>query len=115
MTPFEKYHLENPRIYERFEKIALSKIAAGYKHFGAKRIVEVIRFDTGIAGNDTFKINNNYTADLSRMFEQRNPKHIGFFEKRERKVKQEYQMPAASDFLKEIDTITNSFKQTRLF
>ena len=82
---FREYHKQNPHVYGAFCRAALSLIAAGRDHYGAKAIFEKIRFDSIISGNDEFKINNNYVSRYSRMFERQHPEHAGFFRKRELK------------------------------
>ncbi len=84
---FEKYHYENPQIYEVFEKYTIIAINKGFKHFGAKAVAEWIRWQTGIFGKGDFKINNSFLADYARLFEQNHPKYKDIFEKRQRKIK----------------------------
>ena len=82
---FCQYHKDNPQIYMKFKKLALHLINKGRKHYGAKAIFEVIRYNTVIEGNDDFKVNNNYTAFYARLFEQDHPQYGGFFSKRKSK------------------------------
>lgn len=84
---FEQYHAENPDIYTVFEKYTLMAINKGFRHFGAKAVFEWIRFQTGIFGTGDYKVNNTYTPDYARLFEEKNPQHAGIFEKRQRRVK----------------------------
>ena len=78
---------QNWHIYLAFEKRALRLIRAKAKNAGAKSIVENIRWQSLLAEADQeFKINNNYTADLARLFEFMNPKYKGFFRQRIRRV-----------------------------
>ena len=78
---FQEYHLKNPLIYEAFESMA-KQMAARRTRFGAKALMEIIRWNTMLNGGDEFKVNNNYTAYYSRMFEQNNPNYAGLFAKR---------------------------------
>lgn len=82
---FEKYHAENPQIYREFERKTLFAISRGFRHYGAKAIFEIVRFETGIFAHKGFKVDNTFTPDYARLFEQNHPEHAGFFEKRERK------------------------------
>lgn len=85
LTKFEleKYNQENPHIYEVFEKFTLQVIDTGRKYFGAKAIMERVRFYSLIeAKNDVFKVNNNQVAFYARLFEARNAQFKGFFRKR---------------------------------
>ena len=41
----------------------------GRTHYGAKTIVEVLRYETDLRDSEqTFKLNNNYTSGLARLF-----------------------------------------------
>jgi len=82
MKNFEKYHNENPQIYNEFKSLAKVLISRNYKRIGAKQIFEYIRFQTMIGGNDRFKINNSYSSDYVRLFEQEHPYWNNYFEKR---------------------------------
>jgi hypothetical protein len=81
-TSFKKYHESNPQVYKEFERIALQLIKRGYIRIGAKQIVEVIRYHTMIEGNDGYKVNNNFTSDYARLFENDHPIYAGYFLKR---------------------------------
>lgn len=79
---FEEYQARNPRIYKEFVHYAYQLISAGQSKIGAKAIFERIRWESKIERNDEFKINNNFTADYARKFEQDFPHFAGIFEKR---------------------------------
>jgi len=80
---FINYHKENPEIYEAFKTFSLQAISSGRKYFSAEMVVNRIRWYTQVESkNDVFKINNNYKAFYSRMFEKEFPQHKGFFRKR---------------------------------
>lgn len=81
---FREYVLQNPHIYQAFCSISMRLLVAGRKHYGAKAIMEVIRYETAICGGDDWKINNNFTADLARLLMHRKPEFVGFFETRGR-------------------------------
>ena len=66
MIDFTTYHEQNPQVYAAFKAKAIQAMQKGFTHYGAKALFEIIRFETKIAGNDEFKINNNYTADYAR-------------------------------------------------
>ena len=88
-TAFEKYHAENPQIYRVFKRFAIEAINAGCKHLGAQTIVERVRWETNVMGNDGYKINNNYSAYYSRLFMKEFPQHVGFFATRTAKADKE--------------------------
>ena len=79
---FERYHKENPEIWEEFKRVTFELIKAGRKHYSADGILHAIRFNTAIRGNDERKINNNYSSMYSRMFTANFPEHKDFFEQR---------------------------------
>lgn len=63
---FTKYDEENPHIWQEFLKIARQAKVKGFTRYSAKGIFEIIRWETGVTGNDAFKVNNNYTPDYAR-------------------------------------------------
>ena len=83
---FFQFHDENPHVYKEFERRALLLINKGRNHFGAKAIFEAMRFDWAATTTDEeFKLNNNYTAYYARIFEDKHPDYVGFFEMRTQK------------------------------
>lgn len=82
---FDIWLLENIGIYKLFEAQSLRVVATGRTHYGAARITEWLRHETGMAeASGEFKINNNYRADMARLFGMRYPQHAGLFAVRER-------------------------------
>lgn len=82
-TDFEKFHAENPSVYELFKRFAFQVIRRGFQHYSADAIVHRIRWETGVVTQgDDFKINNNWVSAYARMFEREYPEHQGFFRKR---------------------------------
>ena len=72
-------------ISNRFMRLAIGLRRRGFKHFGAKAIVERLRFHYALKlGPDDgdYRINNNYTAYLARWAMMRNPELQDFFETR---------------------------------
>jgi len=84
---FERFHAAHPDVYAHFERFALDLIQAGRQHYGAKSIMERIRWHyvTSSSGEE-FKLNNVYTSRYVRLFIQRHPEHEGFFETRQLKA-----------------------------
>lgn len=78
---------DNLAIYDEFERLALN-MARVRQHYGARSIVEKMRYDMAIreAGGD-FKINGNFVPCMARLFALRNPSHAGLFEFREQQRK----------------------------
>lgn len=79
-----EYHRLNPWVFHAFEKAALLMRRSGRRHYGAKAIMEKVRYDHDMENPDQegFKINNNVTAYYARKAEERNPELKGFFEYR---------------------------------
>lgn len=67
---FRAWLLENFGIWRSFKVLADKARRAGRRHYSARTIVEVLRWETEIrepAGAD-FKINNNAVPDLARLY-----------------------------------------------
>lgn len=87
MKTFDQYDTENPEIWELFKRTSLEAIKKGFKNYSSKSIFEIIRWHrAGDIKEDSFKINNNYTADYARRFNNKFPQYKGFF--RTRKIKE---------------------------
>ena len=82
-SAFLTAHKESPEVWRYFEKFALEAIASGREHYGAKGIMERVRWHTEIEHGVDFKCNNNFTAYYARIFAAKYPEHAGFFEFRE--------------------------------
>ena len=76
----------NPAIWKRFEIEANRVWNRGFRHYGAKTIVEYIRHETSLyeQGGD-FKINNSHTSSLARYYIELHPERACLFELRARK------------------------------
>lgn len=77
---FVEYHLANPEIWKEFEALALKLIEGGVNHYGAKCIMEVIRYHRTVNTKGKFKIDNDFTALYARQFARKYPQHKDFFE-----------------------------------
>lgn len=86
MNDFNDYHKRNPHIYRAFVEKALKLKRAGREYYGAKAIMEVIRYDTVIGGDDGFKISNNYTAYYARKAMAEHEELAGFFRTKQSKA-----------------------------
>ena len=74
----------NQHVYRAFCAYAFRMAMTGRKRYSAKTIVERIRWDTDIKDSETtFKINNNYTSGMARLFmSEYGEKYPGFFQLR---------------------------------
>ena len=83
---FEKFHTENPHVYELFKKFTLQAIAKHHKRLSAWLIINRIRWETMVeTTGDDFKISNDFIALYSRKFMKDYPQYEGFFVVKEMK------------------------------
>jgi len=76
---FKKYDEENPEIWEKFVHYARLTKDRGFKNYSANGIFELIRWHTGVKGNDAFKVNNIYRPDYARKLMREQPEEFAFF------------------------------------
>lgn len=77
---------ENQHLYCEFERLSL-QMARHRDHYGARSIVEKMRYDMTISERGgEFKINGNFVPCMARLFSLCNPNHAGLFEFREHKA-----------------------------
>lgn len=77
---FKKWITGNWHIYRAFERRALRLINLGFRHGGAREIVENIRWQSRLAEKESeYKINNNNSPRLARAFALLNQRHKEFF------------------------------------
>lgn len=69
-------HKDNPNIYSAFKKMALHQFGKRKKYYGARAIIELVRWETKerINGGD-FKVNNDFSSLCSRLFVKEFPKY----------------------------------------
>jgi hypothetical protein len=65
---FLEFHLQNPEVWSEFESLALMLVSKGVTRWGAKNLMEVIRYNKGIQKRGEYKINNSLTAYYARLF-----------------------------------------------
>lgn len=76
---FIQYHTQSPRRWRLFEKYAL-QVARQGKRYGAKAIMERIRWEEEIENGEEFKIANTFTSMYARVFAWKYPEHQHIFE-----------------------------------
>lgn len=80
---FIAFDKANPRVYELFKRFAWELKSAGRNRFGAKAIVERIRWHYAVETiADDFTINNNFTSCYARLLILDEPAFRDFFETR---------------------------------
>lgn len=77
---FLAYHKANPDVWKVFETAAKRLINSGIKHYGAKAIMEYVRFHETIERKAEFDLDNRFTSYYARAFIRKHPEHSGFFE-----------------------------------
>jgi hypothetical protein len=82
MINFQQYDKDNPEIWGLFVHYASLAKQKGFTKYSAYALFNVIRWETKVNGDDSFKINNNYQPDYARKMEKEFPEFEGFFEKR---------------------------------
>lgn len=82
---FLSWILENAHIYMAFEQEAYKVINAGFKHYSARVIIEVLRHHSVTAEKSAsgWKIDNNIIPYIGRLFALINPHHVNLFEFRQ--------------------------------
>jgi hypothetical protein len=80
---FKAFHLQNPHVYAHFMRLADEMRAVGRQRYGARTIVEVMRwhYDLKTKGN-LFKINDDFVPIYARLLIHEHPRFDGFFELR---------------------------------
>jgi len=79
-TEFDQAH---PEIWVLFRNATFQVMERGFRNYGAKSILERIRWHTSIEqGSRDFKINNNFAPYYARKFHSNYPEFSGFFRTR---------------------------------
>ena len=77
---FIEFDRNSPEIWNAFKRFTFQAINTGCTHFGAKMVVERIRWDTMLTtSHERFKISNDYTAFYARKFMFHYPQHKNLF------------------------------------
>jgi hypothetical protein len=74
-----------PAVETLFNQLTFDVIGTGRRRYSARAIFERMRwhFEIDNGGNgDGYKINNNWSPELSRRFTRANPDYWNFFEQR---------------------------------
>ena len=84
---FNKFHAENPWVYDKLRDMALRLKRSGRDSYGIAALFEVLRYEYAIQtkSDDGLKLNNNYRALYARMLAQREPELQEFFRMRMRR------------------------------
>jgi hypothetical protein len=81
---FERFHRENPQVYDELVGMARRWRRSGHERCGIGMLFEVLRYRYGLrTAGDEFKLNNNYRSRYARKIMAEHPDLDGFFETRE--------------------------------
>lgn len=84
---FLEYLPENLHVWEAFEREALLVARKGFKHYSARTIIHVLRHHSALTEKGgEWKLNNNISPYLARLFALVHPGHAHLFEFREAKA-----------------------------
>jgi len=82
---FARFHSENPKVWELFERFTLEAVTAGREFYSSNAIFERIRWHVDIeTSGGEVKLNNNFRAYYARLFHARHPRMGQFFRNRKR-------------------------------
>lgn len=103
-SPSQAGGMEIPANVETmFHNITSELISKGYERFSADAILHRIRWYMRVdKGDREFKVNNNWSSELSRRFTDSNPRNCGFFEQR--------QLKRLRAVTSDVTTVTNAQK-----
>jgi len=80
---FVEWLQDNHHIFTAFAQQAKDVANKGFKHYSSKTIIEYLRHHTALSEEGgEWKINNNYTPHMARLFDLRYPSYAGMFEYR---------------------------------
>lgn len=92
---FERFHKENPDVYDTLKKLALEWKTRGKRKLGIKMLYERARWEFALqTTGDRYNLCNNHTAFYSRLLMEREPELRGLFNLR--RQRHEFEVPFAS-------------------
>lgn len=82
---FERFHAQNPQVYEKLVEYAYAAKANGHKRASIKLLFERVRWyaTMEVKSGDTYVLNNSYTSRYARLIMQQEPALKDFFVTRE--------------------------------
>lgn len=83
-TEFMKWLPQNYHVWKAFTDEAFKVINKGFKHYSSRTIVCVLRHHSAVSEvGSMWKLNNNLSPYLARLFDLRYPNYKGLWEYRE--------------------------------
>lgn len=79
---FEEFDAANPQIYRLFSRFAVAALESGRKRYSADAILHRIRWfvDIETQGDESFKLNNNFSSRYARKLAAEDERFQTFFE-----------------------------------
>jgi hypothetical protein len=78
---------DNLHIFKAFTREAIKVHEKGFKHYSARTIIHFLRHHSALTENNgEWKINNNHSPYLARLFDLMYPDKVGLWEYRETKA-----------------------------
>lgn len=76
---------DNFHVYDAFVDETFKIIACGFEHYSARTILHYLRHHSAVTENSSagWKLNNDYSPYMARLFDLMNPHLAGLFEYRE--------------------------------
>ncbi len=89
---FLDYHHKNPEVFSLFRDIALRLYQRGVRHYGARCIMEVVRYESALrTAGEPWRINNNHIPFFARLLMMQDQRFAdGFFEIRESRQRKRF-------------------------
>jgi hypothetical protein len=80
---FRRWHVQNPRVWELFQKFAYQLWNSGRRRYGARSIIERIRWETDVqtAGSE-FKIGDHCISCYARLMIVHDDRFKNFFRRK---------------------------------
>lgn len=88
---FLDFHHKNPEVWALFRDLCLRLYKRGVRHYGARCVMEVVRYESAIhTEGQPWKINNNYVPFYARLLMAQDQRFVGFFELRTSKQRKRF-------------------------
>lgn len=83
---FERFHADNPHVYDAIVRLCFELKESGVHRIGIKAIFEQLRWRYRIqTQGDEYQLNNNHAPYYARLVMEQNPELDGVFELRRQK------------------------------
>lgn len=82
---FTQWIEENYQIWQAFVREAIAVANKGFQHYSSKTIIHFLRHHSAVSEKGEWKIDNNTSPYLARLFDLRYPSYAGMFTYRQLK------------------------------